>query len=495
MLKSISVDGFKQRCSWETLQSDERGLFSVWLAEVVKSNPGAVENLGQFSSEEERVLFISSLNKVDRFMVQPVYKVKDREAARIKRDEGNTAFHKKWYKQAHMLYSLSAVKAPAGDEILAYSLANRSACLYYLGEIKLCIGDANLALVSGYPLQLQYKLHERLSKCYILLKDKDNAIKSAVAAKKMLEKNKGNLNKEKYQSSMKNILKLGNFAGDPRGAKSDNITVVPSVEPDTHKVSAKPDKRIREFSSLIKVEYNPEVGRHVKADKLVRPGDTLVVEEPFASVLYPDTLGTNCDFCFAKLRAVVPCPGCSGVGFCSKDCRDKACSSYHRYECKYQDLVVGLGSSALVRLALRIITSHPLEYFKKMRHHLNVDLESREFKLPYLYIFNLVGLDGERWSEDAFARTLMAVGLLKVLKAAKYFPEKSEPDTFTDDEIFIGSLLLRHLNILQFNAHEVYELLRGSRENMKPSKNSKIGLAVYPKASYFNHSCHPHIAR
>ncbi len=495
MLKCSSVDGFKQRCSWETIQSDERGLFSAWLTEVVKSNPGAVENLRQFSSEEERVLFISSLNKVDRFIVQPIYKVKNKEAAKIKRDEGNTAYHKKWYKQAHMMYSMSVVKAPQGDDSLAYSLANRSACLYYLGEINQCISDANLALVSGYPVQLQYKLHERLAKCYILLKDKENAVQSLRIAKKMLEKNKGKMDKEKYQSSMKNILKLGNSFADPSGVKFDNITVVKNVEPENHKVSAKPDKKLKEFSSLLKVDYNPEVGRHVKADKLVRPGDTLVVEEPFASVLYPEKLGTNCDFCFEKLRAVVPCPDCSGVGFCSKDCRDKACSSYHKYECKYQDLVIGLGGSALVRLALRIITSHPLDYFKKIRHHLNVDVESREFKLPYLYVFNLVGLDEERWTEDMFSRTLMAVGLLKILKSAKYFPEKSEPDIFTDDEVFIGSLLLRHLNILQFNAHEVYQLLRGSREQMKPCKNIKIGLAVYPKASYFNHSCHPHIAR
>ena len=494
MLKSSSVDLQRQHCSWKTLQSEERGLFSSWLAEIVRSNPGAVENILAFSTEEERVLYCSSLLKVDRFAVAPVYKKKDPELARQRRDEGNAAFQKKWYKQAHMMYSMSAIKALPGSDVLAYSIANRSACLYYLGEINQCIADINLALASGYPPQLHYKLYERLAKCYILLKDKENAMKSALTAKKMLERNKSKLDKEKYKSAMQSLLKLGGSVNNPE-TFSDNITVVKDLEFKVPAVSLKPHRKLKDLSSLLRVEFDPAVGRHVKAEKTVNPGDTLLVEDPFAAVLYPDKAGTNCDNCFSKLRSAVPCPDCSGLGFCSPECRDEACGSYHRYECKFQDLVQGLGGSAVVRLALRIITSHPLTYFKKMRTDLNVDNTTSEFKHPYLSLFNLVSLDEERWTEDIFSRTMMAVALLKILKVAKYFPDKSDADTYTDDEIFIGSLLLRHLNLLQFNAHEVYEVLRGNREKIKPSKNNLIGLAVYSRASYFNHSCQPNVIR
>ena len=121
---------------------------------------------------------------------------------------------------------------------------------------------------------------------------------------------------------------------------------------------------------------------------------------------------------------------------------------------------------------------------------------SSEFKTAYQSVFSLTGLDEERWPEDVFSRTMMAVCLLKILKAANYFHgQNGDPDVYTDDEIFIGSLLLRHLNVLQFNAHEVYELLRADKFKIKPCKNNLIGLAVYPKSSYFNHSCHPSIAR
>jgi len=495
MLKSSSIDTRRQTCSWQTLQSEERGLFSSWLAEVVKSNATAVQDIEQFTSDEEKVLYCTTLNKVNHFIVEPVYKKKDPAFAKQKREEGNAAFQKKWYKQAVMMYSVSVIKSPPGDETFAYSVANRSACLYYLGEISLCVADIKLALASNYPNQLQYKLFERLAKCYLLLKDKENATKSAVTAKKLLEKNKSKFSKDKYESALKQVIKLGTAASSKDGVALDNIEIVDEVKVQVPKLSSRPNKKMSEFSSLIKVDFDEKVGRHVRAEKTVRAGDTLVVEEAFASVLYWDKQGTNCDFCFSKLRSVVPCPECAGVGFCCIECRDRACKSYHRYECKHQGLIQGLGSSALARLALRIVTSHPLDFFRKQRTSLNVDNTSSDFKNPYLSLFNLVGLDEDRWTEDTFARCLMAVALLKILKETKYFPDKSDAETFTDDEIFIGSLLYRHLCLLQFNAHEVYEFLRGDRAKIKPCKNNLIGLAVYPRASYFNHSCHPHIAR
>ena len=49
--------------------------------------------------------------------------------------------------------------------------------------------------------------------------------------------------------------------------------------------------------------------------------------------------------------------------------------------------------------------------------------------------------------------------------------------------------------MLQFNAHEVYEVLRTRRDNLSPHKNNAVALAIYPRASYFNHSCHGAVAR
>ena len=56
------------------------------------------------------------LNKVAHMIVKPVFKPKNLEIARAKRTEGNEAYQKKRYKQASMLYTMSAMKAPSSGD-------------------------------------------------------------------------------------------------------------------------------------------------------------------------------------------------------------------------------------------------------------------------------------------------------------------------------------------------------------------------------------------
>ena len=66
---------------------------------------------------------------------------------------------------------------------------------------------------------------------------------------------------------------------------------------------------------------------------------------------------------------------------------------YHKYECKYGDLILGLGSSALVRLAYRIVGSQSLKFFNNIKHHLNVDEEKVEIDNLALN-YNIQGKNG-----------------------------------------------------------------------------------------------------
>ena len=68
-----------------------------------------------------------------------------------------------------------------------------------------------------------------------------------------------------------------------------------------------------------------------------------------------------------RLIAPVPCELCCGVAFCSPKCRDLAVSSYHRWECRFLDLMIGSGVSLNVSLALRVAAQHDLEFFQKVR--------------------------------------------------------------------------------------------------------------------------------
>ena len=68
---------------------------------------------------------------------------------------------------------------------------------------------------------------------------------------------------------------------------------------------------------------------------------------------------------------------------------------YHKYECKYGDLILGLGSSALVRLAYRIVGTQSLKFFNNIKHHLNVDEKKVEIDNLALN-YNIQGTDDYR---------------------------------------------------------------------------------------------------
>ena len=513
MLKSTSVDEMRQKCSEVTLQSESQGHFGNFVRMIYDHNPDCLRMFSKLETDEERVMYCTMLHRMDHMIVKPVFKTKNAELAKTKRAEGNEAFQKKRYKQAMMLYTMSVMKSPHNgskpDESLSYAVANRSACFYYLGDMESCLKDIDYAISSGYPDQLKYKLHERKAKCYILLEKYDSAKTALNVAKKSFENNKAKLEEKKREQTIKSFKEIQDAISNKKPLAGEHIILDDNPVAVIPKLTSGTNKKMRHLSNLVKVQYKEGVGRHVVAGKPIKAGDTVAVEHPFAAVLYPDKVGTNCDNCFTKLRSAVPCPTCAGVAYCSVTCREQA--SWHRYECQYGDLILGLGSSALVRLAYRIVASQSMKFFNNIKHHLNVDEKKLEIDnlalnynipgvdkdtyLSYLNLFNLVGLDSDRWVEDKFNRAMMAVCLLKILKASNYFPNKSDADTFTSDELFIGSLMMRHMNILQFNAHEVYELLRGDRSRMKPNKNCLIGVGVYPQASYFNHSCHPGTSR
>jgi len=125
-----------------------------------------------------------------------------------------------------------------------------------------------------------------------------------------------------------------------------------------------------------------------------------------------------------------------------------------------------------------------------------LDQNGKYEHLCYKNIYNLTALEDQRTPQDFLERTIMAVFLLKCLRLVGYFDINlfKNPGA-TEDELKIGALLLRNLQVLQFNAYEISEFIMDTKENFKKSKSVNLGLGVYPTASFFNHSCAPNVTR
>jgi len=123
----------------------------------------------------------------------------------------------------------------------------------------------------------------------------------------------------------------------------------------------------------------------------------------------------------------------------------------------------------------------------------------------YRTVYTLVTNSKQRGVGDLFKRALMACYLLKILEMTPFFYNGgSDPHNVKlVDKVAMGAVLLRHLQNLPCNAHEVTELELGpasssSGSGMNSPRDStihEIGAAAFSTLSLINHSCDPNVVR
>lgn len=121
-----------------------------------------------------------------------------------------------------------------------------------------------------------------------------------------------------------------------------------------------------------------------------------------------------------------------------------------------------------------------------------------------------------RKSEDFLKRYVMSAFLMECLKQTDFFDKKDQEilkkgllsdillihviikrinlESLILDEAIVVELLIRNLQILQFNAHEIFETVRGSHRS-SGSKHNYIAVGIYATGALFNHECYPAVMR
>ena len=184
---------------------------------------------------------------------------------------------------------------------LALSLGNRSACLFKMGDYELAIADINFALSLGYPEQTRYKLYDRLGKCHLKNGNPAKAKPSFLIANQLvcksddMEINKLEELKSSFQQSIQECEKEVNLANVAKQLKA-NATL-----PNPQSFNNSQMDRSQQYQALgskLEVIKDDIVGRHVVAKENLELGEKVLVENPFAAVLYPEQVGKACASCF-----------------------------------------------------------------------------------------------------------------------------------------------------------------------------------------------------
>ncbi|KAI4457273.1 set and mynd domain-containing protein 4 [Holotrichia oblita] len=470
-------------CSEKTLQSNEKGFFMQFV-ENVQEEVGQdwIQNtFGTLKSDKERIRKVYEYEPLKTVVfdtlsrVQEIYRQKSADVSQSRRRLAEQALKNGEIQKALILYSQSILRSPptgenkAVDDGKSLSLGfwGRSQVFATMNEYNFALSDIQTALKENIFDSYKAQAFWKMGVCYKAVGEVERSKVAFGVAEKLLQNNEG---------ALRNLKK------DMEKDYKQNSNQFKKSLP---KVSGKSHPKLPNASSKICIKQAKGLGRFVAAQEAVQTGDILTVEPPYAACLLPECFGTHCHHCFDRLIAPVGCPTCCSIAFCGNDCRNIAVKTYHSFECKYLDLLIGSGMSILAHTALRMITQNNLE--KILKIYENKDLE---------LVYSLCTNSELRRPEDFFQRTLMACFLLRCLQKCGYFPYRRDDDcTPSEDELKVAELLLLHLQILQFNAHEIYESKCSTNHRFKGVKAGYIGVAVYPTSSYFNHSCYPGVTR
>ena len=466
-------------------------------------------SFGKLKSDLDRVLFIRNLEGIsDIFDIGNIPKVtKSSATAQHLRNEGNKFFKNGQYEEALSLYndsvaySLNPAEDTSGKNYQSLAFSNRSAALFYLKEYEICLIDIDNAIQAGYAADLQYKLYDRKGKCHHALNSTANAKLAFETAKSLLDKAK--LDNKKKETFLKEFQKNIDECSDLNC--KNNSEDAKKQEKVLPKVAAGANATYTSLTSVCKVAYTPNQGRFLVADRDIKPGEVILVEKPYASILLPEQYSNHCHHCFKRCLAPLVCRHCPIARYCSPTCRDRSWDTYHKHECDSLDIIHRSGVGKFGHLALRTVTVSGLQFLLEHRKNMsneemvrNKECEGcgeddRYIAEDYNTIYHLVTHDTDRPVHDLFRRSAMAVFLTKCLERASFFAGIDTEDK-EDVLVFVGGLLLSHLQLLPCNAHEIAEL-ELDKSSVASSVPTEIGAGIYATLSLFNHSCDPTVNR
>ncbi|XP_021944915.1 SET and MYND domain-containing protein 4 [Folsomia candida] len=269
------------------------------------------------------------------------------------------------------------------------------------------------------------------------------------------------------------------------------------------------NSRVENVSECCNIDYDPYCGRRIVVTRNVEPGEVLLVDEPY-SIILERILNWDLEHCSNCSRPVisgVACDCCTFAWFCSTSCKIESTRGPHKYE-KYlsylkSSKIMSLKGILAARLLFKvgpeelykIFTTKNESYFQPS----NASGEEKGFSpngvytaksyLPIFHLISHMNVDILKAKSNAF-KALILTNLID--DTSQFFSRVKYNEDFLEFKDFIASLLLRHMEAIEYNAITLSQLVNNpSSNNNLQSSTLRYGGGVYPVLCLVNHSCDP----
>ncbi|KAK7082422.1 hypothetical protein SK128_013921 [Halocaridina rubra] len=467
-------------------------------------------------SDLDKVTYVSQLTELENLHLQENFLEKNQDDANnyekvydlLISNEASAA-------KAHDVMKKCIQKTPIDDVTsLAVRYMKRGWAFLLLEEFENAASDAKKSLSFGTPEDQIWNAHEILGHVNA---QQNNYKQSEFHFVKALENlRKSNVINEVKAAVTVRIMTVFKTVKSKKGKKPSEEKRSGKDTPRLPKVAYGVHKSFPSASAALEFIVTKERGRCTIAKRDIRPGDVLIVDSPYCTVLNPDYLTTHCFHCYQRAPAAVPCNSCAKVCYCSEECRLASWNGLHASECRVLNHLLEPGIGKMAFIAYRILTTLTWSKLQTLREEIDalVETELQEdivtfcadgtvqseastessqamiWKgqyLPHDYktILHMASNSSKRTFGDIFKRAITAYFVTQCLKVSGYF---GTPENTQEDELFVASLVLRHLQSSSCNAYEISEFALGS-EGITGSQMLDVGGALYSTVSLTNHSC------
>ncbi|XP_076048660.1 protein-lysine N-methyltransferase SMYD4-like [Oratosquilla oratoria] len=479
------------------------------------------------TTDKERVEYARKLPELKNLKLDESFSRKSREdAANYEKVYDALISTDTSAQKAIKLMEKCIAKTPLEDtEALAVRHMKRGWAFLLLERFDEAYRDAQVSMSLECPEELIWNSYEICGYCSARKQKNKDAEMYFTKALENLRKSSVS-NEVKASATGRIMTVFRNVKSKKNRKQKEKKKIVPTIPetPAIPKVAYGLHTQLKSASEAIDCVISKEKGCTLVANRDIRPGEVLIVDSPYVSVLSPEHYDSHCLHCFRRLPPQpLPCSTCAKVSYCSESCRDASWTSLHYTECRVLNLLDDATLGKMGLLTYRILTKTGLAFLQRKKTLL-LDLldqegmknttasveermekgeEEEERQVPsqlewdgpycsedYHTVFRQVAHSSKRSFGDLFKRTLSAIYIGLCLQVSGFLSHESSEE----DLLYLSCLALRHLQSCSCNAYEVCETVMGPG-GVRTAQTVELGGAVYPTIALTNHGCAPNAAR